>query len=104
VNQELKSLSASLEQAVSLLRDGGRIVVVSYHSLEDRIVKEFFKTESAPVYGASSIEALKARVDLSSAKLRLITKKPLTPSAEEIERNPRARSAKLRAAERTSNN
>src|ERR1700733_2753443 len=70
VNSELESLSTSLEQAVSLLRDGGRIVVVSYHSLEDRIVKDFFRTESAPVYGASSIEALRARVDLSSAKLR----------------------------------
>jgi len=103
VNRELESLSESLTQAVDLLRDGGRIVVVSYHSLEDRIVKEFFKTESAPVFGADSVEALKARIDLSSAKLKLLTKKPLTPSTEEIERNPRARSAKLRAAERIKN-
>jgi 16S rRNA (cytosine1402-N4)-methyltransferase len=103
VNRELESLSASLGQAVDLLREGGRIVVVSYHSLEDRIVKEFFKKESEPQFGTESVQSLKERVDLSSARLRVLTKKPLTPSAEEIERNPRARSAKLRAAERTSN-
>jgi 16S rRNA (cytosine1402-N4)-methyltransferase len=100
VNRELESLSTSLAQAVDMLRDGGRIVVVSYHSLEDRIVKEFFKAESAPVFGTNSVEALKARIDLSSASLKLLTKKPLTPSTEEIERNQRARSAKLRAAEK----
>jgi 16S rRNA (cytosine1402-N4)-methyltransferase len=103
VNRELENLSSSLAQAVDLLRDGGRIVVVSYHSLEDRIVKDFFKAENAPVFGADSVEALKARIDLSSAKLKLLTKKPLTPSAEEIDGNPRARSAKLRSAEKTSN-
>ncbi|SRR5579883_1111230 len=100
VNRELENLESSLEQAVELLAGGGRMVVVAYHSLEDRIVKEFFKQESAPEFGAGEVKALKERVDLSRARLRVLTKKPLTPSEEEIARNPRARSAKLRAAER----
>ncbi len=100
VNHELDHLKSSLEQAVERLRGGGRIVVVSYHSLEDRIVKEFFRAESAPRFAEGSTGALKSRIDLAQARLRLLTKKPIVPSAEEIERNPRARSAKLRAAER----
>jgi len=79
VNRELEELSASLPRAVEALAPGGRVVAISYHSLEDRIVKRF-------VNGREDLEAL--------------TKKPLTPSAEEAARNPRARSAKLRAAER----
>ncbi len=100
VNHELENLRDSLEQAVQMMKDGGRIVVVSYHSLEDRIVKEFFRSESAPEFEAGATGALKSRVDLSRARLRLLTKKPVRPSADEIIRNPRARSAKLRAAER----
>ncbi len=102
VNDELGNLRSSLEQAVTLLRDGGRIVVVAYHSLEDRIVKEFFKNESQPEFAAGSLGALKERIDLSSARLRVLTKKAITPNVEEIVRNPRARSAKLRAAEKIS--
>ncbi len=102
VNDELGNLRSSLAQALSMLRGGGRIVVVAYHSLEDRIVKEFFKSESAPEFAAGSLGALKERIDLSSARLNVLTKKAVTPSAEEIERNPRARSAKLRAAEKIS--
>jgi 16S rRNA (cytosine1402-N4)-methyltransferase len=79
VNRELEELSASLPRAVEALAPGGRVVAISYHSLEDRIVKRF-------VNGREDLDAL--------------TKKPLTPSAEEAARNPRARSAKLRAAER----
>jgi 16S rRNA (cytosine1402-N4)-methyltransferase len=79
VNRELEELSASLPQAVSVLEPGGRLVVISYHSLEDRIAKRF----------------LKERTDLS-----VLTPKPVRPSAAEVVENPRARSAKLRAAER----
>jgi 16S rRNA (cytosine1402-N4)-methyltransferase len=100
VNDELGNLRSSLAQAVGMLRPGGRIVVVAYHSLEDRIVKDFFKNESRPEFEAGSLGALKERIDFSSARLKVLTKKAVTPSAEEIERNPRARSAKLRAAER----
>lgn len=82
VNRELEELSASLPQAVSLLAPGGRIVVISYHSLEDRIVKYFFREQR------------------EAGSLAILTKKPLVPSDEEIEINPRARAAKLRAAER----
>ena len=103
VNHELEHLKASLEQAVTMLKEGGRIVVVSYHSLEDRIVKEFFRSESAPEFLEGAPGALKSRVDLARARLRVLTKKPVRPTAQEIERNPRARSAKLRAAERIGN-
>ena len=79
VNRELEELSASLPRAVEALAPGGRVVAISYHSLEDRIVKRF----------------LNGREDLE-----VLTKKPLTPSKREAARNPRSRSAKLRAAER----
>jgi 16S rRNA (cytosine1402-N4)-methyltransferase len=79
VNRELEELTASLPAAVDVLAPGGRVVAISYHSLEDRIVKRFF---------------------LAEPRLRILTKKPLVPSKREAERNPRARSAKLRAAER----
>jgi 16S rRNA (cytosine1402-N4)-methyltransferase len=79
VNRELEELTASLPRAVGVLAPGGRVVTISYHSLEDRIVKRF-------LLGESSVEVL--------------TKKPLVPSRREAERNPRARSAKLRAAEK----
>jgi 16S rRNA (cytosine1402-N4)-methyltransferase len=100
VNRELEHLSASLEQAIEMLVPGGTMVVVSYHSLEDRIVKNLFKRESAPETATGSLEGLKERIDWKRAHLRLLTKKPVRPSAEEILRNPRARSAKLRAAEK----
>ena len=79
VNRELEELAASLPRAVGLLGPGGRVVVLSYHSLEDGIVKRAFRDDD---------------------RLRVLTKKPLRPSPEETARNPRARSAKLRAAER----
>lgn len=79
VNRELEELAASLPQTVELLAPGGRLVVISYHSLEDRIVKRFVAGEQ---------------------RLRSLTKKPVRPSAAEMARNPRARGAKLRAAER----
>ena len=79
VNRELEELAASLPRAVGLLGPGGRVVVLSYHSLEDGIVKRAFRDDD---------------------RLRVLTKKPLRPTPEEASRNRRARSAKLRAAER----
>ena len=101
VNHELDSLRSSLEQAIDIMDEGARIVVVSYHSLEDRIVKEFFKRESSPRFAAGSIGSLKESIDTSRVRLHIVTKL-VTPTQDEIERNPRARSAKLRAAEKVS--
>ncbi len=84
VNKELDVLVEGLRQAVELLKKNGRVAVISYHSLEDRIVKNFFR-DLARNNGQS---------------LKLITKKPIAPSEEEIQRNPRSRSAKLRVAEK----
>ena len=80
VNGELENLKETLPQAVDILKTGGKIVVISFHSLEDRIVKNFFRENSR------------------NGKLRILTKKPVVPAAEEVRVNPRARSAKLRAA------
>ena len=84
VNRELEGLDRFLETIVRRLRAGARLAVISFHSLEDRIVKHTFK----------------ALANGANAAVALLTKKPVVPSDEEIERNPRARSAKLRAAER----
>jgi 16S rRNA (cytosine1402-N4)-methyltransferase len=79
VNRELEEFAASLPQAVDLLAPGGRVVVIAYHSLEDRIAKRTFREDE---------------------RMAILTKKPLQPSPDEVRANPRARSAKLRAAER----
>jgi 16S rRNA (cytosine1402-N4)-methyltransferase len=79
VNRELEELSASLPRAVQLLTPGGRLVAIAYHSLEDRIVKRFLREDD---------------------RLDVLTKKPVRPSGDEAARNPRARSARLRAAQR----
>jgi 16S rRNA (cytosine1402-N4)-methyltransferase len=84
VNRELDDLKALLEAAPRILKPGGRVVVISFHSLEDRIVKDAFRE------GANK-----------DTYYRILTKKPVTASEDESDRNPRARSAKLRAAERT---
>jgi len=86
VNQELENLKSALEQTVDLLGFGGRLVVISYHSLEDRIVKQFMHQQASG----------------DDACWRLINKKVVTPSLAEVHYNPRSRSAKLRAAERIS--
>jgi len=88
VNRELESLESVLPQAVELLAPGGRMAIISFHSLEDRIVKLFFRTESG--YGGSE----------QPARLQIITKKPIEASEQEARANPRSRSAKLRIAER----
>ena len=82
VNRELDDLRKLMETALQLLKPGGRLVVISFHSLEDRIVKDAM------------------REGAKQGQYKLLTKKPVTPGEEEIDRNPRARSAKLRAAER----
>jgi 16S rRNA (cytosine1402-N4)-methyltransferase len=97
VNDELGSLKQALADAVDLLNDRGRIVVISYHSLEDRIVKEFFKDESA-VSIPSGHKLIPDAPKVS--RLRILTRRPLEPGADEVMRNARARSARLRAAER----
>ncbi len=97
VNAELDALSAGLAAAVDLLRPGGRLVVLSYHSLEDRIVKRFLDLERK---GCVCPPVVPICVCGRSPRLRLLTKS-LTPTAAEIAANPRARSARLRAAERT---
>ena len=97
VNNELENLSHALSDAISLLATGGHIVVLSYHSLEDRIVKRFFLEHAAT--SAPSGHPLLPDTPLQP-DLRLLTRKPVIASAEEQKRNPRSRSAKLRAAEK----
>ena len=97
VNAELDNLEIALESAIRWLNPKGRIVVMSYHSLEDRIVKDIF---------AKSVNRCTCPADFPACVcgkkplLRLVTKKPIVPSAKEIELNPRSRSAKLRIAEK----
>lgn len=100
VNGELESLEQSLRSAVDITANGGRIVVISYHSLEDRIVKELFREESAPRSEEGSVISLRSAIDFERARLKLVTKKPVVPTSEEIQRNVRARSAKMRIAEK----
>jgi len=97
VNQELDSLAAALPQAHGLLGFGSRLVVLSYHSLEDRIVKEFIRNESRDCICPPGLPACRCG---HRATLRPITRGALKPSLAEVAENPRARSARLRAAER----
>jgi 16S rRNA (cytosine1402-N4)-methyltransferase len=96
VNCELESVQIALKKAIGKLSHGGRMGVISFHSLEDRIVKNVFKSASAPPTKQDKIEG-----KFFEPLLRLLTKKPLCPSFAEIKLNPRSRSAKLRFAERT---
>ena len=97
VNEELDALADALAAAVDLLRPGGRLVVLSYHSLEDRIVKRFLAAERR---GCTCPPEVPVCVCGHTPRLRLVTRPSLTPSTEEVAANPRARSARLRAAER----
>jgi 16S rRNA (cytosine1402-N4)-methyltransferase len=96
VNDEIGSLREMLEQAPALLKSGGRIAIISFHSLEDRMVKQFFRNghfedkDDQNPFGSSP----------STTPFRMLTKKPITPSEKELSFNPRARSAKLRIAEK----
>ncbi|MEM3581079.1 MAG: 16S rRNA (cytosine(1402)-N(4))-methyltransferase, partial [Candidatus Bathyarchaeia archaeon] len=80
VNNELENLERALPQALDVLDKGGRLVIISFHSLEDRIVKNFLREKA------------------KEGAVKILTKKPLRPSKEEVKENPRARSARLRAA------
>lgn len=97
VNQELENLAAALPQAHGLLGFGARLAVLSYHSLEDRIVKDYIRRESKDCICPPGLPACRCG---HKATLRPVTKGALKPSLAEIEANPRARSARLRAAER----
>jgi 16S rRNA (cytosine1402-N4)-methyltransferase len=97
VNGELEALEAGLAAAVDLLRPGGRLVVLSYHSLEDRIVKQFLNAERR---GCTCPPVAPVCVCGKLPRIRLVTRPSMTPSEAEITANPRARSARLRAAER----
>lgn len=94
VNEEMETLKEMLEQALDILKPGGRLVVITYHSLEDRLVKNFFKT------GNFEGKVEKDFFGNFETPFRLINNKVIVPSREEEERNPRSRSAKLRIAEK----
>jgi 16S rRNA (cytosine1402-N4)-methyltransferase len=97
VNTELESLEAGLEAGLSMLREGGRMTVITFHSLEDRPVKEFFKRHTVK---RESLQQGGEKLVYDEPAVRLLTKKPLTASKQELADNPRSRSAKLRAAEK----
>jgi len=97
VNDELGELVAALAAAERILRAGGRLVAVSFHSLEDRIVKSFLASRGVTRAGSRHAPELRRL----APTFRVLTKRPLTADADEVARNPRARSAKLRAAERS---
>ncbi len=94
VNKEMEVLEDFLQQSLEILKPGGRIAIISYHSLEDRIVKNFFKT------GNTSGEVQKDFYGNIHRPFKVITKKAILPTKEECNQNPRARSAKLRVAEK----
>lgn len=94
VNGELDALKSFLEQSLKVLKPGGRIAIISYHSLEDSITKRFFRS------GNLSGVVEKDFYGRNLSPFKVITSKPIVPSAEEIDRNPRSRSAKLRIAEK----
>lgn len=92
VNDEMSALMDMLEQSAKVIKPGGRLVVISYHSIEDRLVKNFIRE------GRFDGQAEKDVFGVAHTPFKAVTKKPIVPSIEEIERNPRARSAKLRVA------
>jgi len=97
VNRELEVLESVLGQAAARLRPGGRIAVITFHSLEDRIVKDFFKLRSTAELDRPEWPAARPNPDYI---FRALTRKPVIASAEEQQRNPRSRSAKLRAVQK----
>ena len=96
-NKELRNIEESLPRVAGLLKSGGRLAVVSYHSLEDRIVKNYFRRESKDCLCPPQNWVCDCG---HSAQLKTVNKKIITPSASEVEHNPKARSAKLRVAEK----
>ena len=98
VNDELGELERGLAAAEQVLAPGGRLAVVSFHSLEDRAVKEFVRARAGRTPGPS--RHAPPRAEEQAATLRDLTRKPVLPSAAEVSANPRARSARLRVAEK----
>jgi 16S rRNA (cytosine1402-N4)-methyltransferase len=98
VNDELNVLQQTLEDALAVMESGDRMGVISYHSLEDRIVKKFTVSNAKPETMATD---LSLHTEIAPAKIRLLSRKPIVPTPEEIEINPRSRSAKLRLFEKT---
>lgn len=97
VNRELDVIQDALNQALTLLKPGGRVVVISFHSLEDRIVKETYTEWAKGCICPKNIPICQCQ---NKPKIKILTKKPIIPTHEEILNNPRARSSKLRAAEK----
>jgi len=97
VNHELKVLEEFVPQAIESLNSGGRLAIISFHSLEDRIVKDIFRAHAK---GCICPDDFPICLCGQVAKVKIITKKPITPSVEEIAENPRSRSAKLRVCEK----
>lgn len=97
VNQELKVIEAVLPQVIDLLKPEGRCAIITFHSLEDRIVKQYFKTQSEVNELVKGLPKIPLEY---KPKIKLITKKPLTASKEELQENSRSKSAKLRVIER----
>jgi 16S rRNA (cytosine1402-N4)-methyltransferase len=100
VNRELERLVEALPQALELLKPGGRLGVIAFHSLEDRIVKQFLKREASECICPPTSPICTCE---HQPRVKLVARKPTTPSAREIEANPRSRSAKLRIAEKLPN-
>jgi 16S rRNA (cytosine1402-N4)-methyltransferase len=97
VNDELAAVEKTLPQAVAALRSGGRCAVISFHSLEDRIVKEYFREQSRELINPPYEQIYEVE---RKAVVEFVNKKPILPSVEEIQENPRARSSKLRVVEK----
>tara|TARA_B100000427_G_scaffold24937_1_gene18509 strand:- start:2450 stop:3352 length:903 start_codon:yes stop_codon:yes gene_type:complete len=97
VNDELSALETALNESLTVIGEGGRIAVISYHSLEDRIVKNFFKKQSSECICPPRSPVCICKHEKT---IKIISKKPIIPSTNEINNNPRSRSAKLRIAER----
>jgi 16S rRNA (cytosine1402-N4)-methyltransferase len=97
VNDEIDALKLALPQAVEVLAPGGRLAVISFHSLEDRPVKRFMRRESRDCICPPELPVCTCD---HRATLRLVARKPVRPTADEVVANPRARSARLRVAER----
>ena len=97
VNQELDALEAFLPRALESLKSGGRLAIIAFHSLEDRIVKQFFRMESRDCICSPDIPVC---VCDHTASIKELTRRPIRPEEDEINRNPRSRSAKLRVVEK----